>query len=100
MSRSPSPVVKKRNPKLTQDTADPIGMIRCTLGPDFGSKLTLHGSLDSQVSGALNMLTKPAPPVSESIPWGVFLLLHVKLATASNIQLPKVTGQREGLARL
>jgi hypothetical protein len=77
VSRSPSPVAKKKDPKVTQRTADPISTLRHTLGPDFGSKLTLHGSLGSQVSGPLNMLTTPAPPVSEC----VFTLCNCILTT-------------------
>jgi hypothetical protein len=51
----------------SDNVQDPVALLHRALGPNFGSKPTLHGSLSSQVSGPTNMVTTPAPPVRKSI---------------------------------
>jgi hypothetical protein len=68
---SPAPTTRKSTRSTahpqSKDIPDDAAVLHRALGPNFGSKLTLHGSLGSEVSGKLNMVKTPAPPVSESV---------------------------------
>jgi hypothetical protein len=87
----PSPVRKKREPTKstshpqTEDLPDPVSSLRHSLGANFGSKSTLHGSLGSRVRGPTTMVTEPAAPVSEC----VFSSFKPGMLTALPVQMVK-----------
>jgi hypothetical protein len=68
-----SPVRQKRAPAQStshphpKDIPDPVTSLHPAVGPNFGSKHTLYGSLGSHVPGPLNMVTTSASPVSDFV---------------------------------
>jgi hypothetical protein len=84
-----SPVHKKRAPTKstshpqTNDIPGSVASLRRSLGANFGSKPTLHGSLGSHVRGPTTMVTEPPAPVSEY----VFSSCKPRMFTALPVQM-------------